>query len=213
MKDYNPLWKLNKNYLLWLEKVEENDGEIDDELNVQLTELESEVSETLETYYNMIEEMKGTIGNREELVKRMEKQTARDKVLIAKFEERIDYLVRKHGKEEITKTKMKSYSFTTNDLGIKINLTPSKALKVYDEDLDTYEDKLLPYLSGVLTVKTKDVKALKALRQRILNTGIAEDSIALSKSLDKTVFKKALDDGLEFEGGTSIVVNHKINFK
>lgn len=212
MNDYNPLWKISKKYLDWLQAVEDNDGHIDEELELQLIELEGDVNDALELYYNLTEEIASTIANREKLAKKMLEQNKREQKTIDKIEERADYLVRRFGTMTVNKKSgSKSYSIVTKTLGIKAMLSPSKALIVDESDLDTHREQLMPYLSGSIALKLNDVKKLDALKERLISTGLTEEQVVLTTQLDKTEFKKALEGGLEFDGGTK--VEERLNFK
>lgn len=177
------IFDLSLEYIQIMDELEENGGELTDDILDRLNINKDELDDKLENYRKVIAMINGRI---ETIAKEQERLTAKAKVqanMIEKLKERMKIAVNLYG--DVTKTGNKTY---TNGLS-KFTVVKTHPLYIapsFELDLDNKE--LLPYVKGSFVFKTSGEDVVN-LKSKLTALGI---SFSEEFAIDKTSLKKAL---------------------
>jgi hypothetical protein len=213
MSYYRALTEFKQEYLDIMAAVEEDEGFIPEEALERLQTIESDVSSSLETYYNLISEIEGVNERFKKEIARLTSQIKRKEVFVELLKDRSMALVKAFGKAKENKTG-KSWSFTTVEMGIKFNVSPSLYVKEDELDMTFKPEEIDPFVDSTVTFKLTSLKAVEEFKQKLATAEIPVHDDNIKQAFSKSRFKAAIDEGQTFkELGSTVDRNYRISFK
>lgn len=115
--------------LQWIyDTIEENGGELTDELNERLNINRSEMKEKIAKYESLETKLEGDNRDIDSQIKRLQGRKKRNEAIVKKLQERVVEAVLANAKPNITKAGNITYSFEAD--GVKANIARSLSMKV-----------------------------------------------------------------------------------
>lgn len=124
--------------LQWIyDTLEENGGEITDELNERLNINRSEMKEKIAKYEGLEAKLEGDNNDIDAQIKRLQGRKKRNEAIVKKLQERVVEAVLANAKPNITKTGNITYAFEAD--GVKANISRTFSMKI--EKVDDVPEK------------------------------------------------------------------------
>ena len=191
------LWEIEKKYRDLFKEIEENEGEITEEIQEQLAINQDDFVEKVEAYFVIISEYESYIERRKLEIERLKKLSEKDTLKVDYLKERLKNALHLFGGSKITKTGKMNYFSDFKNLDIKLTSSASESVKTIEgfDNKDYCEYKIVDKLSFTELEKIKQVAKV--------------ESEAIP---DKRKIKDALENGKDIEGA-EIEINYNIKFK
>lgn len=191
------LWEIEKKYRDIFRDIEENEGEITEEIQEQLAINLEDFEDKVEAYFVIISEYKSYIERRKAEIERLKKLSEKDILKVEYLEERLKDALHLFGGSKITNTGKKNFFSNFKNLDIKLLSSASESVRTIEgfDNKDYCEYKIVDKLSFQELEKIKEV------------TKVESEAIP-----DKIKIKKDLDKGKDIEGA-EIEINYNIKFK
>jgi len=191
------LWEIEKKYRDIFRDIEENEGEITEEIQEQLAINQDDFEEKVEAYFVIISEYKSYIERRKAEIERLKKLSEKDALKVEYLEERLKDALHLFGGSKITDKGKRNFFSNFKNLDIKLTSSASESVKTIEgfNNKDFCEYKIIDKLSFTELEKIKEV------------ANIQTEAIP-----DKRKIKDALENGVEIEG-VELELNYNIKFK
>jgi len=183
------LFNLSLEYVRILDEIEENLGEITDDIQDRLAINKDEVEEKLENYRKVVATLDGEIATLEEERERLAAKVVTKTKIIDRLKRNMADAVELYG-DVNPKSKTANKSFVTPFS--KFTFVHTNPV-VVDSDLDLTPDnrELLPYLNGIFTAKVKGEEIIKVINK--LTTAGLKDLFVGLYGIDKKAIKPVLE--------------------
>ena len=191
------LWELEKQYRDLFRDIEENEGEITEEIQEQLAINLEDFEDKVEAYFVIISEYKSYIERRKAEIERLKKLSEKDTLKVEYLEERLKDALHLFGGSKITQTGKKNFFSNFKNLDIKLVSSASESVRTIEgfNNKDYCEYKIVDKLSFTELEKIKEVAKVES-----------------EVIPDKRKIKDALENGKDIEGA-EIEINYNIKFK
>ena len=191
------LWEIEKKYRDLFKEIEENEGEITEEIQEQLAINQDDFEDKVEAYFVIISEYKSYIERRKLEIERLKNLIKKDEEKVEYLEERLKNALHLYGGSKITKTGKQNYFFDFKNLNIKLTSSASESVRTIEgfNNKDYCEYKITDKLSFTELEKIKSI------------VSINEEPIP-----DKRKIKEDLEKGVDIDGA-EIEVRYNVKFK
>lgn len=184
--EYQSLQEMKAVYKEIQDQLEQNGGELTDELQIALSYVDDTYDEMIFRIYNIIQEVEGVKERRQAEIKRLQEKAAAEDKSVKAWKDLLKNLIKERG----TPNKSGNLNFKVNDLSFTV--TKSTAV-VVEEDFDNPA-----FTSYVLGEKVSPLH--KQSIENFLKQYAGAEEVKFSKAVDKTAIKKAIAEGLVVEG-------------
>lgn len=191
------LWEIEKQYRDIFREIEENEGEITEELQEQLAINQDDFEDKVEAYFVIISEYKSYIERRKAEIERLKKLSEKDTLKVEYLEERLKDALHLFGGSKVTDKGKRNFFSNFKNLDIKLLSSASESVRTIEgfNNKDYCEYKIVDKLSFTELEKIKEVAKV--------------ESEAIP---DKRKIKDALENGKDIEGA-EIEINYNIKFR
>lgn len=182
---YKSLLELREDYKHLLSEIEENEGEITEEIKEKFIKVDDDHEATLFSAYNIMQELKGSVETRQKEIDRLQKKNDIAEKSIDAWKKFVIEMV-----------KIKSPKNESGNQHVKVNdvsftVSKSKSLIIH-EDFD--DERFTKWV-----LKDKIPTEHKTRIENYLKNKISED-IKFEKTVDKNAVKKEIDSGVLIKG-------------
>ena len=191
------LWELEKRYRDLFREIEENEGEITEEIQEQLAINLEDFEDKVEAYFVIISEYESYIERRKKEIERLQKLSEKDTLKVEYLRERLKDALHLFGGSKITNTGKTNFFSNFKNLDIKLLSSASESVRTIEgfDNKDYCEYKIVDKLTFQELEKIKEVA-----------------KIEVQAIPDKRKIKDALENGKNIEGA-EIEINYNIKFK
>lgn len=191
------LWELEKRYRDLFRDIEENEGEITEEIQEQLAINLEDFEDKVEAYFVIISEYESYIERRKKEIERLQKLSEKDTLKVEYLRERLKDALHLFGGSKRTNTGKTNFFSNFKNLDIKLLSSASESVRTIEgfDNKDYCEYKIVDKLTFQELEKIKEVA-----------------KIEVQAIPDKRKIKDALENGKNIEGA-EIEINYNIKFK
>lgn len=184
--EYQSLQEMKAIYKEIQDQLEQNGGELTDEIQIALSYIDDGYDELVFRIYNIIQETEAKKQRRQEEINRLKNKAAIDDKSIESWKELLKNLIKERG----TPNKSGNLNFKTDDLSFTITRSQSV---VVDED---FNDPT--FTSYSLNERVNAIH--KQSIELFLKQYAGLEAVRFNKAVDKIAIKKAIAEGEEIEG-------------
>lgn len=199
------LWEIESQFRNIISELEENGGELTEEISESLAINKSDFEEKAESYFVVLNNYDKEIEKAKSEIERLQDKNKNREKIIDQLKKKLISAVHLYGLSKTTPTGRINYSIKFPNLDLSLNSNASESVEILDET--KIKNQFIKYsLNNDFTFEE-----MHKLKNFIESNKIIED-IKLIKNIDKTKIKESLKNKNNVDGA-DLKINYNITFK